>query len=181
MGIYALTFSILASFALTSGARADRVVVLQLLADAGADVVKLEPPEGDPLRRWTASDHALAPGEDGALFQYLHTNKRSGIADLATEEGRALTADLVEEVARKPRRRWQEAPRPEDAQYPDDEEAVASSALAGDAPNKTGAESSSAEMRTVSSIAGSQVGLVDEVTCPRPSVKPPASTRKIVE
>lgn len=67
----------------------------KLLADAGADVVKLEPPEGDPLRRWTASEHVLAPGEDGALFQFLHTNKRSSIADLGTEEGRVLTADLV--------------------------------------------------------------------------------------
>ena len=39
----------------------------KLLADAGADVVKVEPPEGDPLRRWGS----------GALFEYLNTSKRS--------------------------------------------------------------------------------------------------------
>ncbi len=47
----------------------------KLLADAGADVVKVEPPEGDPLRRWGS----------GALFEYLNTSKRSvrgGTGDL---------------------------------------------------------------------------------------------------
>lgn len=48
----------------------------KMLADAGADVVKLEPPDGDPLRRWTASGHDL-DGADGALFQYLNASKRS--------------------------------------------------------------------------------------------------------
>ena len=39
----------------------------KLLADAGADVVKVEPSEGDPLRHWGS----------GALFEYLNTSKRS--------------------------------------------------------------------------------------------------------
>ena len=39
----------------------------KLLADAGADVVKVEPPDGDPLRHWGS----------GALFDYLNTSKRS--------------------------------------------------------------------------------------------------------
>ena len=39
----------------------------KLLADAGADVVKVEPPGGDPLRQWGS----------GALFEYLNTSKRS--------------------------------------------------------------------------------------------------------
>jgi crotonobetainyl-CoA:carnitine CoA-transferase CaiB-like acyl-CoA transferase len=39
----------------------------KLLADAGADVVKVEPPEGDPLRDWGS----------GALFEFLNTSKRS--------------------------------------------------------------------------------------------------------
>jgi crotonobetainyl-CoA:carnitine CoA-transferase CaiB-like acyl-CoA transferase len=39
----------------------------KLLADAGADVIKVEPPEGDPLRHWGS----------GALFEYLNTSKRS--------------------------------------------------------------------------------------------------------
>jgi len=67
----------------------------KLLADAGADVVKLEPPAGDPLRRWTASHRELPDSADGALFQYLNANKRSAIADLASADGRALAADLA--------------------------------------------------------------------------------------
>lgn len=53
----------------------------KLLVDAGAAVVKLEPPEGDALRRWTASGHELAEREDGALFQFLSAGKRSATID----------------------------------------------------------------------------------------------------
>src|SRR5262245_16411429 len=49
----------------------------KLLADAGADVVKVERPSGDPLRRWTAAGAELRPGEDSALFRFLNTSKRS--------------------------------------------------------------------------------------------------------
>jgi crotonobetainyl-CoA:carnitine CoA-transferase CaiB-like acyl-CoA transferase len=42
----------------------------KLLADAGADVVKVEPADGDPLRSWGS----------GALFEFLHTSKRSVVA-----------------------------------------------------------------------------------------------------
>ena len=49
----------------------------KLLADAGADVVKVEtPPAGDPLRRWGPSA-AREPGRPGALFEFLNTSKRS--------------------------------------------------------------------------------------------------------
>ncbi|HEX7094323.1 MAG TPA: CoA transferase, partial [Acidimicrobiales bacterium] len=48
----------------------------KLLADAGADVIKIEPPEGDPARRMTATGVDLR-GEDSALFRYLNTSKRS--------------------------------------------------------------------------------------------------------
>jgi crotonobetainyl-CoA:carnitine CoA-transferase CaiB-like acyl-CoA transferase len=53
----------------------------KMLADGGADVIKVEPPGGDPLRRWSASGHVLADGEDGALFQYLSAAKRHVVAD----------------------------------------------------------------------------------------------------
>jgi crotonobetainyl-CoA:carnitine CoA-transferase CaiB-like acyl-CoA transferase len=73
----------------------------KLLADAGADVIKLEVPGGDPLRGWVASGHRLSAGQDGALFQFLAASKRSIVADITTPEGRdcaleiARTCDLV--------------------------------------------------------------------------------------
>ncbi|HMD45630.1 MAG TPA: CoA transferase [Acidimicrobiales bacterium] len=68
----------------------------KLLADAGAEVHKVEPPGGDPLRRWVASGHQLAPGEDGALFAYLCASKTSSVCDLDDGAGRARLAELVE-------------------------------------------------------------------------------------
>ncbi|HEY6648633.1 MAG TPA: CoA transferase, partial [Mycobacterium sp.] len=53
----------------------------KLLADGGAEIVKIEPPEGDPLRRWSASGAEIPPGNDGALFSYLACSKRSVVAD----------------------------------------------------------------------------------------------------
>ena len=49
----------------------------KMFVDAGADVVKIEPPDGDPLRRWSASGAEIPPGGSGALFGYLHAGKRS--------------------------------------------------------------------------------------------------------
>ncbi|GAA5149000.1 CoA transferase [Pseudonocardia eucalypti] len=53
----------------------------KILADGGADVVKVEPPEGDPLRKWSASGAAIPPDSDGALFSYLACTKRGVAAD----------------------------------------------------------------------------------------------------
>jgi crotonobetainyl-CoA:carnitine CoA-transferase CaiB-like acyl-CoA transferase len=53
----------------------------KLLADGGAEVIKVEPPEGDPLRAWSASGAEIAPGSDGALFSFLACSKRSVVAD----------------------------------------------------------------------------------------------------
>jgi crotonobetainyl-CoA:carnitine CoA-transferase CaiB-like acyl-CoA transferase len=49
----------------------------KLLVDAGADVVKVESPSGDPLRRFTATGGVPAPGADSPLFSYLSAGKRS--------------------------------------------------------------------------------------------------------
>ncbi len=46
----------------------------KLLADAGADVVKVEPPGGDPLRQWGS----------GVLFEFINTSKRSIDGDGST-------------------------------------------------------------------------------------------------
>lgn len=78
----------------------------KLLADAGADVLKIELPDGDPLRRWTASGTRLAPDEDGVLFRFLNTSKRGAVVDYTTASGRerllALAAGahlLIENIA----------------------------------------------------------------------------------
>ncbi len=49
----------------------------KLLVDAGADVVKVEPVAGDPLRRFTATGAVPAAGADAPLFSYLNAGKRS--------------------------------------------------------------------------------------------------------
>jgi len=61
----------------------------KLLADAGADVVKVEPAEGDPLRSWGT----------GALFEFLNTSKRSIVGDITDPAVRDLCerADIVVE------------------------------------------------------------------------------------
>ncbi len=57
----------------------------KLLADGGAEIIKVEPPEGDPLRRWSASGAEILEGADGALFSYLACSKHSVVADPAID------------------------------------------------------------------------------------------------
>ena len=67
----------------------------RLLGGAGADVVKVEPPEGDPLRGWVTDLRDLG-GEDGALFRYLHFGHRSVVAESLAEVAELLAgADVV--------------------------------------------------------------------------------------
>lgn len=53
----------------------------KILADGGATVIKVEPPEGDPLRRWSASGAEIKSGDDGALFSFLAGAKHSVVVD----------------------------------------------------------------------------------------------------
>jgi crotonobetainyl-CoA:carnitine CoA-transferase CaiB-like acyl-CoA transferase len=66
----------------------------KILADGGADVVKVEAPEGDPLRGWSASGAVIPPGEDGALFSFLACSKRGVVAD----SDDAADVELVERL-----------------------------------------------------------------------------------
>jgi crotonobetainyl-CoA:carnitine CoA-transferase CaiB-like acyl-CoA transferase len=70
-----------------------------LLGDLGADVVKVEAPDGDQARRWGPP---FVQGES-AYFMSVNRNKRSVVLDLKSEAGReaagrlALASDVVVE------------------------------------------------------------------------------------
>ena len=62
----------------------------QLLADMGADVVKIEGPDGDLVRRTGTVREGLS-----WYFAQFNRNKRSVVLDLYGEPGRAALADLL--------------------------------------------------------------------------------------
>jgi len=69
----------------------------QILADLGADVVKVEAPGGDDTRQWGPP---FVPGRDGenlgaAYFHSCNRGKRSVIADLQSAAGRELARRLA--------------------------------------------------------------------------------------
>jgi len=67
----------------------------KLLSGAGAEVVKVEPHGGDPLRRWSCAD-TVAAGDDGALFQSLHHGHRAVVTDDGTADDELLAgADVL--------------------------------------------------------------------------------------
>lgn len=67
----------------------------RLLADGGAEVIKVEDPEGDPLRRWSASGAAIPSGHDGALFSFLACSKKSVVADAGSEADVSRVTELL--------------------------------------------------------------------------------------
>jgi crotonobetainyl-CoA:carnitine CoA-transferase CaiB-like acyl-CoA transferase len=60
----------------------------------GAEVVKIESPEGDDTRRWGPP----FVGDDAAYFHATNRGKTSVVADFATEEGRAKVLNLVRDA-----------------------------------------------------------------------------------
>jgi crotonobetainyl-CoA:carnitine CoA-transferase CaiB-like acyl-CoA transferase len=64
----------------------------RILADLGADVIKIERPGGDPARPWGPP----FCGEDGAIFSFANAGKRSVVLDLRTDDGRAALWRLVD-------------------------------------------------------------------------------------
>ncbi|MSQ36136.1 MAG: CoA transferase [Dehalococcoidia bacterium] len=67
----------------------------RILADYGADVIKVEPPGGDPARLLPPFPNNEPGLERSALFQLLNTNKRSVVLDLKTATGRDRVLQLV--------------------------------------------------------------------------------------
>jgi crotonobetainyl-CoA:carnitine CoA-transferase CaiB-like acyl-CoA transferase len=66
-----------------------------VLGDWGADVVKIEPPEGDPFRGLLS---ALGAGGSSPPFELDNRNKRSVALNLALDEGREIAGRLVDEA-----------------------------------------------------------------------------------
>ena len=69
----------------------------RLLADYGADVVKVEPPNvGDPARHMGPYAGDAPNLEKSIPFLYLNTNKRGITLDIGSAAGRGVLSDLVE-------------------------------------------------------------------------------------
>jgi crotonobetainyl-CoA:carnitine CoA-transferase CaiB-like acyl-CoA transferase len=64
----------------------------KLFVDAGAEVLKVESADGDPLRRFTATGAVLPNGTDSPLFSYLNAGKRSVTA---VDHDLVAAADVV--------------------------------------------------------------------------------------
>src|SRR5216684_3848368 len=64
-----------------------------ILADWGADVIKIEPPQGDPARSFQQMLGGDLPSNP--VFELDNRSKRSVVVDLGTDEGRAVALDLV--------------------------------------------------------------------------------------
>jgi formyl-CoA transferase/CoA:oxalate CoA-transferase len=68
----------------------------KLLADFGADVIKIENPKGgDPSRTLGPFPGDVPDPEKSGLFLHLNTNKRSVALDLQTPEGKSLLQRLI--------------------------------------------------------------------------------------
>ncbi len=67
----------------------------KLLADGGAEVIKVESPEGDPLRRWSASGAVVSPDTDGALFNFLSASKQGVVVEDTSAESLASLERLL--------------------------------------------------------------------------------------
>ena len=63
-----------------------------ILSDHGADVIKIEPPQGDEVRDWGPPFH----DNDASYFIGVNRNKRSIALDLGKPEGKAVLLRLLE-------------------------------------------------------------------------------------
>jgi len=68
----------------------------KLLVDGGAKAIRVEPPEGDPLRWRSASGAPVNPDLGGSLFQYLAASTASVTADVRSSQDRTRAWGLLE-------------------------------------------------------------------------------------
>ena len=70
----------------------------KLMADLGADVVKIEPPDGDPARRIGPFYHDERDPEKSLFWWAYNAGKRGITLDVATADGQAMFKRLVEKA-----------------------------------------------------------------------------------
>jgi len=68
----------------------------KLLVDGGATATRLEPPEGDALRRRSASLASVDSNAGGVLFQYLAASTRSVTVDVDSADDREAAWSLID-------------------------------------------------------------------------------------
>ena len=71
----------------------------RMLADYGADVIKIEPPTGDPARSEGPFYHDDPHPEKSGLFLGLNTNKRSITLNLESKRGQEILKRMVQDAA----------------------------------------------------------------------------------
>lgn len=62
-----------------------------ILADMGAEVIKIEPPKGDATRGFTPPDL----GGESPAFLSMNRNKKGVVLDLGTDEGRQIAREII--------------------------------------------------------------------------------------
>jgi crotonobetainyl-CoA:carnitine CoA-transferase CaiB-like acyl-CoA transferase len=67
----------------------------KLFSDLGAEVLKIEPPGGDPARRDGLLMEVGSAVPESAVFAWLNTSKNSIVADIDTPAGQAIISDLI--------------------------------------------------------------------------------------
>ncbi|GAA5535006.1 CoA transferase [Deinococcus aluminii] len=66
-----------------------------LLGDLGADVIKVEPPQGDDTRAWGPPYQRQGEARESTYYLSVNRNKRSVVLDLKTESGLEAARRLI--------------------------------------------------------------------------------------
>lgn len=67
----------------------------RILADLGADVIKVEAPAGDPMRVFGNTVGVVATDEENPFYEMVNFNKRNICLDMKTAEGKTALFDLL--------------------------------------------------------------------------------------